>query len=82
MEKRRKDQEAAAKKKASIMNKFGGPATGCGGIPAGRGGGAMARMGGGGGGGAGVMNASTIKQKLLEWTQQVTRGYPVSIVEV
>ena len=76
MEKRKKEKADADKKKASIMNKFGGVAA-----P-----GAGPRAGGGttGGmikvGGTQMPSASTIKQKLLEWACQVTRGYAVSVI--
>ncbi|XP_071493456.1 uncharacterized protein [Diadema antillarum] len=66
-ERKKKQEEEAKNRKAALMNKFGGSGGGGGG---GGGGGA------GGGGGMRVNNAQTIKQKLLEWAQKVTRGYP------
>ncbi|XP_063963149.1 smoothelin-like isoform X4 [Lytechinus pictus] len=61
---KKKQAEDAKNRKAALFNKFGGA-----------GGGAKPAGGGGGGGGMRVQNATTIKQKLLEWAQRVTRGY-------
>ncbi|XP_038059621.1 smoothelin-like isoform X2 [Patiria miniata] len=64
-ERKKKEMEAAKKKKDALMNKFGGKA--------------QEGESGGFGRGTGmqaVPNASTIKQKLLEWCQRCARGYP------
>ncbi|XP_041457129.1 uncharacterized protein LOC121409285 isoform X7 [Lytechinus variegatus] len=59
---KKKQAEDAKNRKAALFNKFGGAGGG-------------AKPAGGGGGGMRVQNATTIKQKLLEWAQRVTRGY-------
>ncbi|XP_022108818.1 smoothelin-like isoform X2 [Acanthaster planci] len=63
-DRKKREMEAAKKKKEALMNKFGGKAD---------------AESGGFGKGTGmqaVPNASTIKQKLLEWCQRCARGYP------
>ena len=63
-DRKKREIEAAKKKKDALMNKFGGKADESGGF-------------GKGTGMSAVPNANTIKQKLLEWCQRCARGYPV-----
>ncbi|KAJ8042711.1 Smoothelin [Holothuria leucospilota] len=67
-EKKKKEEAEAAKKKANLMDKFGGKATTVG--PAGPkktvAGGSTRMM---------AQNPATIKAKLLEWAKRCTRGY-------
>ncbi|XP_033627802.1 microtubule-associated protein futsch-like [Asterias rubens] len=62
-DRKKREIEAAKKKKDALMNKFGGKADESGGF-------------GKGTGMSAVPNANTIKQKLLEWCQRCARGYP------